>query len=404
MKIAIFIADSNGGYPVPAVKGGAVSVLVEHLVKGNNSNRMAELDIISLYDKEAEKLSKQYPNVNFIWIKERKIIKLLDNMLFNFVRFFLKKKKAVSYKSIFLLMNYVLKSNIILRRNNYDKVVLENNLNLAWIIKLSKYSGEYYYHFHNIPRINPRCNSVFDNCTGYICVSEFIAECLCDKNSVIGKIPKQKTRVLYNCIDTKQYRPIEEKEKIKLRKKYSIAPNDTVISFVGRLTEEKGIDKLLEAVKLIEPNVKVIVTGSLMHNMEVVDEYQKKIFNLSKELGDKIVFTGYISHKIVQEVYQIADIAVLPSVWEEPAGLTMVEAASCGIPVITTNSGGIPEYMKGLATILEKDDKLIRNIAITIENIIEDSDDMQNKEKIHTIVEKKFSSDNYWINFLEVLK
>ena len=120
MKIAIFIADSNGGYPVPAVKGGAVSVLVEHLVKGNNSNRMAELDIISLYDKEAEKLSKQYPNVNFIWIKERKIIKLLDNMLFNFVRFFLKKKKAVSFKSIFLLMNYVLKSNIILRRNNYD--------------------------------------------------------------------------------------------------------------------------------------------------------------------------------------------------------------------------------------------------------------------------------------------
>lgn len=39
MKIAIFIADSNGGYPVPAVKGGAVSTLVEHLVEKNNERQ-----------------------------------------------------------------------------------------------------------------------------------------------------------------------------------------------------------------------------------------------------------------------------------------------------------------------------------------------------------------------------
>ena len=54
MKIAIFIADSNGGYPVPAVKGGAVSTLVEHLVEKNNERQLAEMTVVSYYDKEAE--------------------------------------------------------------------------------------------------------------------------------------------------------------------------------------------------------------------------------------------------------------------------------------------------------------------------------------------------------------
>ena len=53
MKIAIFIADSNGGYPVPAVKGGAVSTLVEHLVEKNNERQLAEMTVVlySVYRK-----------------------------------------------------------------------------------------------------------------------------------------------------------------------------------------------------------------------------------------------------------------------------------------------------------------------------------------------------------------
>ena len=53
MKIGIFIADSNGGYPVPASRGGAVSTLVEHLVKENNEKQMTDLDIITIYDEKA---------------------------------------------------------------------------------------------------------------------------------------------------------------------------------------------------------------------------------------------------------------------------------------------------------------------------------------------------------------
>lgn len=53
-RVLILIADSNGAYPVPAVKGGAVTILVEHLVKENNDNQLVDLTVMSVYDKQAE--------------------------------------------------------------------------------------------------------------------------------------------------------------------------------------------------------------------------------------------------------------------------------------------------------------------------------------------------------------
>lgn len=66
-------------------------------------------------------------------------------------------------------------------------------------------------------------------------------------------------------------------------------------------------------------------------------------------------------------IYQLGDVAVLPSMWDEPAGMTMVEAVVSGLPLITTNSGGIPEYIPNdLAILLDRDDSLIRNISESI--------------------------------------
>ena len=68
-KVGIFMADSNGGYPVPAVKGGAVQGLVEHLVRENSKKQLFEMHIISIYDEEAEKISRQYPGIHFHFVK-----------------------------------------------------------------------------------------------------------------------------------------------------------------------------------------------------------------------------------------------------------------------------------------------------------------------------------------------
>jgi glycosyltransferase involved in cell wall biosynthesis len=60
--------------------------------------------------------------------------------------------------------------------------------------------------------------------------------------------------------------------------------------------------------------------------------------------------------------------------WEEPAGLTMIEAMACGIPTITTCSGGIPEYVDDCAIVLERDERLVMNIAAQVDLLLADKD------------------------------
>ena len=221
MKIAIFIADSNGGYPVPAVKGGAVSTLVEHLVEKNNERQLAEMTVVSYYDKEAVEKAKKYPNIIFKWIKPPKIIKKMDDFSFFILKTFFKHQKALSFKNLWSLIYYIFKSASFLKSKEYDNVVLENNIPMAWIIKMAKYEGKYFYHFHNVPRINAKVKSVFEKCTGYLCVSDYVAKQIESEDNPIGPIPKSKIKVLYNAVDMEQFEA-NCKNRLQIRRKFSI--------------------------------------------------------------------------------------------------------------------------------------------------------------------------------------
>ena len=111
MKICFLVADSNGAFPVPAAKGGAVSTLVEQLIEENSKNKFADLTVISFYNNKAKQIAKKYKNVEFIWIKVPNKYKFLDKTLYKMVKKFFKNKKAISYKSIFSLLFYIKKSS-----------------------------------------------------------------------------------------------------------------------------------------------------------------------------------------------------------------------------------------------------------------------------------------------------
>lgn len=406
-RVAIFITDSNGGYPVPASKGGAVSTLVEQLVAENEKSNIVDMTIISTYDAKAEKLSKQYPNIHFSWIKVPKLVKLLDKCAFGVIKNIFKKKKIVSYRSLFSLIHYIIYAKEVLKKESFDKIVLENNIPMAWIIKLSKYSGDYYYHFHNVPRINGKCKEVFEACNGYFCVSDFVGLQIGSKENPIGPINANKIHTLYNCIDTDLFYPrkIAGATRTQIFEKFNISENERVIVFVGRLSEEKGIDKILEAMRFVETeNVKLIIAGSLLYNANIRDEYQDRLHILAEQVKDKVVFAGYINQEELPYLYSVADISVLPSMWDEPAGLTMIEAMACGTPVITTASGGISEYVGDCAVVLDRDVNLVKNIAYKIDNIL------QNENYAHEMgqnaakrIKLKFSLENYLKNFVECM-
>lgn len=375
MRVLFLMADSNGGFPVPAVRGGATETLVEHLIKQNQKKQLVEMEIVSFYDNAAVKAAEQYSYSQFRWIKIPAVIKGLDKLLYFMIKHFFKKKKAVSYKTAFSLLYYISRASKIIKRGQYDKIILENNIPLVWAIKLSKYHGDYYYHFHNIPRISAKAKETIQKSTGFLCVSRFVADQICTPDNAIGPVDREKTRVLYNCIDLNHFSPRPKEKCLYIREKYGVSKEEKLIIYVGRLSQEKGIDVVLSAMKQYKTkNVKLMIVGGLMPNDKEKDQYQLDIRRLAAEMEDRVIFTGYVDQETLPDFYGAADLAILPSMWEEPAGLTMVEAMAVGLPVISTVSGGIPEYLADAAVLLQRDNEIVSKLAENTDRILSSSE------------------------------
>ena len=402
-KICLFIADSNGCYPVPASKGGAVSTLVELLIAGNEKKKLLGMTVVSYYDRDAVRLSQKYPSVKFIWVKTPWMLRMVDKVIYG-VLSKSKKVHATSFLSLMALIHYTLRSSTVLRKGHFDIALLEHNIPMIWMMKWSGFKGKYFHHLHNIPRTNAKCRWGINRCNGFICISQFMAKEIMSEHNPIGPVPANKIHLLYNTIDTSLFRPIPDLDTISLRKKMGLAADSKIIIFTGRLTWEKGIDKLLKALDYIKtPNLEVLIVGSLSYKVENTDNYMSEMQVMAKKRQSIVHFTGYIEHAELPKLYNLADIAVLPSMWEEPAGLTMLEAMACGTPVITTKSGGIPEYVGDSAIVLNRDEWLPINIAKTIDYLLFNEQEY-NRLSDNGIerIRKNFDSSNY-INRLDEL-
>ena len=402
-RICIFVADSNGGYPVPASKGGAVSTLVELLLAGNNKKHLCDMTIVTYYDRNAFEMSKKYASIRFEWIRIPRIVRLADKLIFCILSK-CTKIKASSFKSILALLLFTMKSSLLIRKNRYDTVVLEHNIPMVWMLIWSGYKGKYYHHLHNLPRTNAKCRNGLHKCDGFVCISQFMVENIRRKDCPIGPVDTSKIRLLYNCIDTKLFKPIDNYYQMYDKQDFGIHPNSKVVIFAGRITWEKGVDKLLESLNYINhPDVYLLIVGASI-NESNNDPYSNQLKRISNKNKDKIRFTGYIDHSELPYLYNMADIAVLPSMWEEPAGLTMLEAMACGTPVITTRSGGIPEYVGDSAIILNRDDDLPQNIALNIDILLNNRElYMSYSRNGVKRIREMFDSVNYIDKFMEVI-
>ena len=115
------------------------------------------------------------------------------------------------------------------------------------------------------------------------------------------------------------------------------------LGYVGRLTEEKGLDTLFWALSELEDHVRLRLVGD--------GPARYRLAVLARELGisERIAFLGAVSHEELVSLYHEFDALVLPSKttsrWREQFGRVLVEAMACGVPVIGSDSGAIPEVL-----------------------------------------------------------
>lgn len=403
MKI-VFLTD--GKSPVPAAKGGAVENLIESLLLENEREHAVDMTVFSVYEKNAYEQSSKYHFTHFKFVKYPKIVAWLDKGVYSFAKNVLKKGNLISYRYIFQRLYVMSKYPQLLLEEDYDRVILVTNSTLFLVMKNAKvrekYKGKVIYYLHNEVRGFFGCEREVADIHSLISISRFVEEAF---RKQITSLKNEQCYVLKNCIDTEKFISRNREQIQEYKKKFQITDSDFIVIFAGRLIKEKGALEVIEAVKKCgRSNIKLLIAGSGFYSSDIVDDYFGQLQKASETIQDKIIFTGYVEYCDMPSIYHLGNVAVFPSIWEEPAGMTMVEAVISGVPLITTDSGGITEYIPSdAAIILKRDENLTNHIADSICKIMDDKAFAENLIRKGRKLEKDLNLRNFYRNFLKII-
>jgi glycogen synthase len=154
----------------------------------------------------------------------------------------------------------------------------------------------------------------------------------------IFDIDERRITVIPNGIDPRDLRPVDDLHTLRLQ---FAAPEQKLVLLVGRLVYEKGFQLALDALPdVIEKvgDVRFLVAGSGTHERELKTQAERL------GLSDHGVFLGWIGDDALHSLYRIADLCVVPSLYE-PFGLVALEAMASGCPCIVADTGGLREVV-----------------------------------------------------------
>jgi len=392
MKIAIL---TSGILPVPAVQGGAVENLIDFYLEYNDCHKLHDITVYSVWHPDAEKhlaLKSQANHYEYIDTNslKAKVVKRIYKWM---------HRDGYYFYTIEYFIDQVLSR---IRKQEFDIILIENRPGYA--LKLTGMTdAKLVYHLHNgkLDNTVKAYQDIYDAATRIITVSDYITKCVKTINS-----EDQKTITIHNGINLKAFNS-NFPPRIQ-RKDLELQEADFVLLFTGRIAPEKGLLELLTAMMQLKayPRIKLINASDPFYGIKAKGgPYLDKIQAILPAVGKQVISTGFIPYELIPSYLQLTDVAVIPSIWNEPFGLTVAEAQAMGKPIITTRMGGIPEVVsEENAILLDTDEHFIDNLAAAILDLYQHPEKRSKMAAASIARSRMFDKDTYARNFFKALE
>ena len=359
LRLAIF---SPGFAPVPNVKGGAIEQLITNIVEANEADGTFCIDLYTMDD----------PLLDNIKLKKTELIRVnnsnqaltifcqkLKNKLLDVIG-----KDRINFIEINMLNRY--------KKNYYDIVLVENNMNLYRRVLKKITNEKIYFHLHNDfnngdpSKTLKKTKLIIKTADGILVVSNFL------KNKLV-QLGAKKVYVVPNMVNIKSFHSATSKEDSNIKKKYNIEKKNFVFLYVGRLSEDKGIDKLLLAMDHLSnySNIKCLIIGNNFFNTSAESSYIRYLKKIAGNIKHNIIFTGYINNEDLYRFYSISNCVVIPSQCEEAFGMVALEAMLMKKPIIASKAGGLTEVVSSNGSILiNRNSFFVKNLISAMKKMI----------------------------------
>jgi glycogen synthase len=195
-------------------------------------------------------------------------------------------------------------------------------------------------------------------------------------------VDESKINVIYNGIDLEEYNATADTSALD---KYGVDKTKPFVLFVGRITRQKGIIHLVNAIKYLDPEVQVVLCAGAPDTEEIGKEMQDSVAEVQKSRNNVIWIAEMLSKEDVIQMYSHAAVFCCPSIYE-PFGIINIEAMACNTAVVASSVGGIKEVVvegeTGILVPLEQEttapfeasdpDKFSRDLASGINKLMGD--------------------------------
>ena len=201
-------------------------------------------------------------------------------------------------------------------------------------------------------------------------------------------VDESKVHVIYNGINLQQYVTTSETSTLDT---YGVDKTKPYVLFVGRITRQKGIIHLVNAIKYIDPDTQIVLCAGAPDTPEIGKEMEDAVNEVKKTRDNVIWIDKMVTKEEIIQLYSHADVFCCPSIYE-PFGIINIEAMACNTAVVASAVGGIKEVVvpneTGILIPLEQQDtapfeaidpdKFSRDLADGI-NTLTSNEDLRNK-------------------------